>query len=164
MALSAPAMPVDWTLFVPVICMQKGTKYDGECYMERLRDIVKVNGRTVCKSDNLAKCDIQSGDVVVVQYRKSHFEGVVDFPANRIRSRSVRVELRGSTRVPALLHLRALRLGIPSPSKEAEMGPERVGNGRDRRHLPLRPGRLRSGARQGDNPVSPPSACIQICV
>ena len=47
--------------------------------MLRLRDIVKVNGRTVCKSDNLAKSDIQSGDVVVVQYRKSHFEGVVDF-------------------------------------------------------------------------------------
>ena len=67
-------MPVDWSSFVPVICLEKGTNYDGECYMERIRDIIKINGRSVSKEDNISRSNLQSGDVVVVgQYRKSHF-------------------------------------------------------------------------------------------
>lgn len=72
-------MPLDWSLFVPVICVQKGTRYDGECYMERIRDVVELNGRSVSKSDSLAKSDFRSGDAVIIRFQKSHFSGVVDF-------------------------------------------------------------------------------------
>ena len=47
--------------------------------MERIHDIVKVNERSVSKSDNISKSDFQSGDTIVEQYRKSHFEGLVAF-------------------------------------------------------------------------------------
>ena len=72
-------MPTDWTLFLPVLCIQKGTKYDGEAYMERICDVIKQNGRLISKSDNMSKDDFQSGDIVTIKFQRSHFDGVVDF-------------------------------------------------------------------------------------
>ena len=47
--------------------------------MERIREVVKINGRPVSISDNLSKSDFQTGDIVIISFHKSHFEGVVDF-------------------------------------------------------------------------------------
>ena len=66
-------MPVDWSVFLPVICVEKGTKYEGECYMERIREVVKINGRPVSISDNLSKSDFQTGDIVIISFHKSIF-------------------------------------------------------------------------------------------
>lgn len=72
-------MPIDWSLYIPVVCVQKDTKYDGQSYMEPIKNVVKLNGRSVTKSDNLKKCDFKSGDAVTIFFNKSHFDGIVDF-------------------------------------------------------------------------------------
>ena len=74
-------MPLDWSLYVPVICIQSGSKYGGQCYMEPVRNVIQLNGRSVSRADNLAKSDFKSGDEVTVLFQRSKFEGIVDFTA-----------------------------------------------------------------------------------
>lgn len=71
-------MPVDWSLYIPVVCVQKDSKYDGHSYMEPIRNVVKLNGQSVTKSDRLKKLDFRSGDRVTILFNKCRFEGIVD--------------------------------------------------------------------------------------
>ena len=64
-------MPIDWSLYVPVICVQTDSRYDGQSYMEPVRNVVKLNGCSVSRADSLTRKDFKTRD------RK--FEGVVDF-------------------------------------------------------------------------------------
>lgn len=47
--------------------------------MEPIRNVVKLNGRSVSKKDNLSKSNFKSGDRVTILFQKSEFEGIVNF-------------------------------------------------------------------------------------
>ena len=72
-------MPIDWASYVPVVCVQPGSRYDGLSYMEPVRNIVERNGHPVARADKLTKSDFKTGDKVTVLFQKTKFEGIVDF-------------------------------------------------------------------------------------
>ena len=48
-------MHIDWSLYNLVVCVQNVTRYDSECYMEHIHDVVEQNGLYISNSDSLAQ-------------------------------------------------------------------------------------------------------------
>ena len=59
-------LPCRWTgrYLCRLSAVTDGSKYEGDCYMERIKDIINVNRRYIANSDNLTKASLATGDVV----------------------------------------------------------------------------------------------------
>jgi hypothetical protein len=90
-------MPVDWSLYIPVICVQTDSKYDGQSYMEPVHNVVQLNGRSISRADNLTKNEFKTGDQVTILFRKSKFEGIVDFTKEQETIEQAESDTRTST-------------------------------------------------------------------
>ena len=74
---------------VPVRCSgNENTKYDGKVWMERLLDIIELNGTIVSSTEPLSLSSLNNGDRVKVcqalkNGRKYFFNGYVEFEASK---------------------------------------------------------------------------------
>ena len=50
---------------VPVVCKTTDSKFYGKCYMEKISDILTLNGEEV--SEGLTEADFKSGDDVTIR-------------------------------------------------------------------------------------------------
>lgn len=58
--LSIMPLPVDLSLYIPVVCMQEDApKYNGKCFMEVIDKIQKLNGQSIYSDCRLTKADSQ---------------------------------------------------------------------------------------------------------
>ena len=77
--------------------MQIDSKYDGQSYMEPVRNVVELNGRSVSCAENLTKNEFKTGDRVTILFRKSKFEGIVDFTKQQETIEQAESDTRTST-------------------------------------------------------------------
>ena len=66
---------------VPVKTVEKGSRYYGRVYFERLSSIKTVNGQPV---SNLEKSFLKHGDSVTYIYRNKTFAGIIDLYADAL--------------------------------------------------------------------------------
>ena len=85
-------MPLpDYSLYIPVICQQEDSKYNGKCFMEAISKVCELNGVFVSTGRCLLKSDFSTGDKVVIRFQGKNFFGVVDF-SRELKTTLQRVE------------------------------------------------------------------------
>ena len=73
-------MPLsDFSCYIPVVCLQSDSKYNGSCFMEPILKVRVLNGVAISKERSLTKADFKTGDEVVIRFSGKDYRGVVDF-------------------------------------------------------------------------------------
>ena len=85
-------MPLpDYSFYIPVICQQEDSKYNGKCFMEAISKVRELNGVSVSTDRCLLKSDFSTGDKVVIRFQGKNFSAVVDF-SRELKATVQRVE------------------------------------------------------------------------
>lgn len=72
-------LPVDLSLYIPVICTQDVPKYNGKCFMEAISKVQRLNREPILSNRHSVKADFKTGDLVVVKFMNQHFSSIVAF-------------------------------------------------------------------------------------
>ena len=70
--------PLDLSHYIPVVCQQEDSKYNGKCFMEAISKVRQLNGVSISADRTLVKADFSTGDEVVIRFSGKDFLGVVD--------------------------------------------------------------------------------------
>ena len=71
--------PPDFSRYIPVVCLQSDSRYNGSCFMEPILKVRVLNGVAISKERSLTKADFKTGDEVVIRFSGKDYRGVVDF-------------------------------------------------------------------------------------
>ena len=71
------AMPPPLSLYIPVVCQQEDSKYNGKCFMEVISKVHQFNVSTSADC-SLVKADFSTGDEVIIRFSGKDFLSVVD--------------------------------------------------------------------------------------